>query len=685
MDGGLGRDEGGPSARLDSEAPDEVPEHVAAALTQFDESLAVLLEVRYAALTAGELRALTRALTSRHEVLSAAGLRVLAAMDRRDDVVPKGPPGKASITFQRHALGLSPFVAQRESTAAHLLDADTGDLTSVGAAYAAGRIRRGHVDVAVRTHRELGADLRAEVIPFQGCGGDGGQVEGVGEPQWVRRIVAVDALITQWSLHLTVPEVDALARALVRELNPKQPNGAHEQRFCHMSQDLNGNWAGRFACGQTQGALIKAAIAAGARPRPGLAVDEHGVQRELPDRRDLGQRQMDALADLVAIAAARAGVNLPGAARPRPDSEPWPDHFGQPQPTDPAGTDVAAEDPDIDAAVEDPDTEDPDTEDADSDADPDAGLHADLEGDLDAGLHADLDAGFHADLDAGFHADPDADLAGLGADLGADLGAGGDERPGADVDRGTQGCLDPKGIGEPPPAEGEYVVLREPGVLSGPYPPVKILVTVDIAHLAAALAQACPPQPPPLGHPPPHGSAPPTSAPTPRDEGQDAHDGDGMLDVVARLRGQPWIQHAGHPGDATLAELATRARLQRVLHTSDGAVLALGRTVRLATSTQKHALIARDVGCAIPGCGVPGEHCEVHHVIPWAAGGPTDLENMILLCSRHHTETGQGTWEIVMKGGVPWVRLPSWVDRTRPVLRNHTHRRPPDPRSESRP
>ncbi len=164
--------------------------------------------------------------------------------------------------------------------------------------------------------------------------------------------MAVDALITQWSLHLSVPEVDALARALVRELNPKQPNGAHEQRFCHMSQDLNGNWAGRFACGQTQGALIKAAIAAFARPRPGLAVDEHGVQRELPDRRDLGQRQMDALADLVAIAAARAGVNLPGAAGPRPDSEPWPDHFGEPEPTDPAATDAAAEDAATDAATD---------------------------------------------------------------------------------------------------------------------------------------------------------------------------------------------------------------------------------------------------------------------------------------------------------------------------------------------
>ena len=65
--------------------------------------------------------------------------------------------------------------------------------------------------------------------------------------------------------------------------------------------------------------------------------------------------------------------------------------------------------------------------------------------------------------------------------------------------------------------------------------------------------------------------------------------------------------------------------------------------------------------------------CEAHHVVPWAAGGPTDLDNMIMLCPRHHAETDAGTWQITMTDGVPWVRLPAWLDRTRPLLRNDTH------------
>ena len=382
----------------------------------------------------------------------------------------------------------------------------------------------------------------------------------------MRRVEAVDALLAEKSRAWSVRELDRFARALVEELNPKTPAGAHERRFLYASPDANGNLVGKFACGATQGALILAVLAAGNGLRPGLAIDPDGVERVLPDRRDLGQRNLDALTDCLAAGAARAGIHLPDDAGTRPDPEPWPDTFGQPDQNE------------------------------DDDLEPEDVEPEDVE----------------------------------------------------------------------PEAEGDYQVVREPGVLSGPYPPVKILVTVGVDQLAAALVKAAGPVKDPnvawsfdqlstkLSKQPP-----PTPPP--------------LSETVDRMAGRAWIQHAGHPPDATLAELFARARLQRVLHTPDGAVLAMGRTVRLATPAQKDALIARDVGCVIPGCAVPGEHCEVHHVIPWAAGGATDIENMCLLCSRHHTEVGQRTWDIQMINGVPWVRPPSWVDRTRPLLRNHTH------------
>ncbi|QIN29583.1 HNH endonuclease signature motif containing protein [Brevibacterium luteolum] len=67
-----------------------------------------------------------------------------------------------------------------------------------------------------------------------------------------------------------------------------------------------------------------------------------------------------------------------------------------------------------------------------------------------------------------------------------------------------------------------------------------------------------------------------------------------------------------------------------------GDVLVLGRTKRLASSRQRLALSVRDLGlCQFPGCG-RRRRLEAHHRQPWSAGGPTDLDNLILLCRSHH-------------------------------------------------
>ena len=75
--------------------------------------------------------------------------------------------------------------------------------------------------------------------------------------------------------------------------------------------------------------------------------------------------------------------------------------------------------------------------------------------------------------------------------------------------------------------------------------------------------------------------------------------------------------------------------------------LAVGRTSRTATPAQRRALAIRDRGCAIPGCGIPAEACQVHHLVEWADGGGTNVDNLVSLCWAHHRQVDLRMWTIV--------------------------------------
>ncbi|MFN8074528.1 MAG: DUF222 domain-containing protein [Kineosporiaceae bacterium] len=138
----------------------------------------------------------------------------------------------------------------------------------------------------------------------------------------------------------------------------------------------------------------------------------------------------------------------------------------------------------------------------------------------------------------------------------------------------------------------------------------------------------------------------------------------------------PWLAHADGVGpisDPVLAHTTCDAVLTRLTLTPSGAPLDVGRSLRLATPTQRRALTARDKGCVIPGCGVPANGCDAHHVVHWGDGGATDLDNLALLCPRHHAAHHQGVWDIEIRDGIPWVIPPPWVDPHRRALLNTTH------------
>ncbi|MEY9888636.1 hypothetical protein ABIA35_001884 [Catenulispora sp. MAP12-49] len=91
--------------------------------------------------------------------------------------------------------------------------------------------------------------------------------------------------------------------------------------------------------------------------------------------------------------------------------------------------------------------------------------------------------------------------------------------------------------------------------------------------------------------------------------------------------------------------LRCEAALRAVLVDGEGEVLWQGRKRRLATRAQYEAMAVRDGGCTAPGCGRPPRECDAHHDIPWAAGGHTDLDQMRLLCRRHHRELHDELWQ----------------------------------------
>ena len=102
------------------------------------------------------------------------------------------------------------------------------------------------------------------------------------------------------------------------------------------------------------------------------------------------------------------------------------------------------------------------------------------------------------------------------------------------------------------------------------------------------------------------------------------------------------IESTGPIEAATASRLACTASLVGAIVDATGDVLALGRTRRLASRAQRRALRIRDHGmCQYPGCGST-RHVEAHHRAPWAAGGGTDLDNLVLLCGRHHVSVHEG-------------------------------------------
>jgi len=83
-------------------------------------------------------------------------------------------------------------------------------------------------------------------------------------------------------------------------------------------------------------------------------------------------------------------------------------------------------------------------------------------------------------------------------------------------------------------------------------------------------------------------------------------------------------------------KLAVKANILPAIFDSNGQPLWVGRSRRLPNRAQRLVAIARDRGCGVKGCRMPHEWTQLHHIIWWSLNGPTDIDNLVSLCSYHH-------------------------------------------------
>jgi hypothetical protein len=101
--------------------------------------------------------------------------------------------------------------------------------------------------------------------------------------------------------------------------------------------------------------------------------------------------------------------------------------------------------------------------------------------------------------------------------------------------------------------------------------------------------------------------------------------------------------------------LLCQARIQMVMEDQRGQPLRLGRIRREPPEWMLRQLKYRDRECVFPGCG-HRRFTQAHHIRWWVRGGTTDLDNLVLLCSFHHTLVHELGWSLTrdQDGTVRW-------------------------------
>ncbi|MGI9609834.1 MAG: DUF222 domain-containing protein, partial [Acidimicrobiia bacterium] len=109
------------------------------------------------------------------------------------------------------------------------------------------------------------------------------------------------------------------------------------------------------------------------------------------------------------------------------------------------------------------------------------------------------------------------------------------------------------------------------------------------------------------------------------------------------IRGEAGGLHETATGEvldiSVIRQIACDTSVSRVVFGPESEILDFGRKTRVISTGLRRAVVARDRNCTWNGCTRPNVWCDVHHIVHWADGGETNLDNLELLCRYHHTLT----------------------------------------------
>ena len=141
--------------------------------------------------------------------------------------------------------------------------------------------------------------------------------------------------------------------------------------------------------------------------------------------------------------------------------------------------------------------------------------------------------------------------------------------------------------------------------------------------------------------------------------------------TTAELSAAGKAQASIEDGPAIAVETARRlccdASIVPIIENKKGEILNIGRKTRAIPPAIRRALHKRDGGCRFPGCSIGVHYTDAHHVVHWANGGETSMDNLVLVCRHHHRVLHEGAYSVTCAANGRFV----FLKPNREILPNH--------------